>query len=201
MKFKRKTMLFTTTQTSEGCAGVDKIHILDKDFGISITEETIQNHVKKVADKLNKDYKGKSPVFVCILNGAFMFAADLVRYLDFQPMVTFARFSSYQGTETTGVVKELLGVTDDLKGKDVVIVEDIVDTGITMKKLLPLFKEKGAASVEIACFLRKPGKLKVDLDIKYCAMDIPDDFIVGYGLDYDGYGRNYKDIYTVIDNK
>lgn len=179
---------------------MEKIHILDKDFGISITNETIQNHVKKVADKLNEDYKDKSPVFVCILNGAFMFAADLVRYLDFQPTVTFARFSSYQGTKTTGVVKELLGVTDDLNGKDVVIVEDIVDTGITMKKLLPLFKEKGATTVEIACFLRKPGKLKVDLDIKYCAMDIPDDFIVGYGLDYDGYGRNYKDIYTVIDN-
>ena len=194
-------MLLTTTATTDDRTGADKIHILDRDFGVSITEETIQNHVKKVADKLNADYSGKNPVFVCILNGAFMFAADLVRYLNFQPAVTFARFSSYRGTETTGVVKELLGVTDDLNGKDVVIVEDIVDTGSTMKKLLPLFKKKGAKTVEIACFLRKPGKLEVDLDIRYCAMDIPDNFIVGYGLDYDGYGRNYRDIYTVIDNQ
>lgn len=194
-------MLLTTSPTAEGSPDMKKIHILDKDFSISITEETIQTRVRRVADKINRDYKGKSPVFVCILNGSFMFAADLVRYLDIQPAVTFARFSSYRGTETTGVVRELLGVTEDLKGKDVVIVEDIVDTGITMKALLPVIKEKGAETVEIACFLRKPGKLKVDLDIKYCAMDIPDDFIVGYGLDYDGYGRNYRDIYTVIDNK
>ncbi len=194
-------MLLTTSPTAEGSPDMNKIHILDKDFSISITEETIQTRVRRVADKINRDYKGKSPVFVCILNGAFMFAADLVRYLDIQPSVTFARFSSYQGTETTGMVRELLGVTEDLKGKDVVIVEDIVDTGITMKALLPIIKEKGAETVEIACFLRKPGKLKVDLDIKYCAMDIPDDFIVGYGLDYDSYGRNYRDIYTVIDNK
>jgi hypoxanthine phosphoribosyltransferase len=180
---------------------MEKIHILDRDFSVSITNERIQESIKLVADKLNEDYKNRCPVFVCILNGAFMFAADLVRYLDFQPLITFARFSSYQGTQTTGEVNEVLGVKEDLEGKDVVIIEDIVDTGITMKKILPIFKEKGAASVEIACLLRKPGKLECDLDIKYCAMDIPDDFIVGYGLDYDGYGRNYGNIYTVVDDK
>lgn len=176
---------------------MDKIHICDKDFELSISNETIQEKIRHTADKINADYAGKSPVIVCILNGAFMFAADLVRYLNFMPEVTFARFSSYEGTHTTGVVRELMGVTTDLKGRDVIIVEDIVDTGVTMSYLLPKIKEMGAQSVEIASLLRKPGKLKVNLDIKYCAMDIPDDFIVGYGLDYDGLGRNLKDIYTV----
>lgn len=193
-------MPLTTPPSHEAQLGTKTIHILDKDFGLSFTQETIQSRVKAVAEKLNGDYRGKSPVFLCILNGAFMFAADLVRYLDFQPSITFARFSSYQGTETTGVVNELLGVTADLEGKDVVIVEDIVETGITMQNLLPVLKQKGAATVEIACLLQKPRKLRADLNIKYCAMDIPDDFIVGYGLDYNGYGRNYKDIYTVIEN-
>lgn len=179
---------------------MNRIHIIDKDFDISITNETIQEKIKIIAESINKDYEGKCPVFICILNGAFMFAADLARYLNIQPEVTFARYSSYEGMNTTGKVKELMGVTVSLKGRDVVVIEDIVDTGITMKNLLPKFIEKGVASIQVACLLRKPGKLKVDLDIKYCAMDIPDDFIVGYGLDYNGFGRNYKDIYTVVND-
>ena len=174
------------------------IHILDKDFEISITNDTIQKHVKALAERLNNDYACKNPVIVCILNGAFVFAADLVRYLSFQPDIQFAKFASYDGMQTTGTVREILGATTDLKGRDVIIVEDIVDTGITMKHVVARFLEQGAASVKIACMLQKPEKLQVDLQVDYCAMEIANDFIVGYGLDYDGYGRNYPDIYKVV---
>lgn len=176
------------------------IRIKDKSFEVSIPNEEIQQKVKALAEKMNKDYAGKNPVFVCILNGAFVFMADLVRYLDFQPDIVFAKYSSYEGMNTTGKVKEVLGVSVDLAGKDVVVVEDIIDTGITMSHVLPIFQAKGVASVKIATMLMKPEKLKCNIKVDYCAMEIPNDFIVGYGLDYDGLGRNYKDIYTVVED-
>ncbi len=176
---------------------MDRIRILDKEFVVSMKNETIQEKVKALAERINHDYEGKNPIMICILNGAFMFAADLVRYLNFQPEIVFARFASYEGTETTGKVTEVMGVTTSLAGRDVIIVEDIVDTGITMYNVLPLIRNKEAASIKIACLLQKPDKLQVDLTVDYCAMEIPNDFIVGYGLDYDGFGRNYKDIYTL----
>ena len=176
------------------------IRIKDKSFEVSIPNEEIQQKVKALAEKMNEDYAGKNPVFVCILNGAFVFMADLVRYLDFQPDIVFAKYSSYEGMNTTGKVKEVLGVSVDLAGKDVVLVEDIIDTGITMSHVLPIFQAKGVASVKIATMLMKPEKLKCNIEVDYCAMEIPNDFIVGYGLDYDGLGRNYKDIYTVVED-
>lgn len=175
------------------------IHILDRDFELSIPNETIQEKVKALAERLNEDYAGKNPVMVCILNGAFMFAADLVRNLNFQPEILFARFSSYEGMSSTGKVRELIGVNANLQARDVIIVEDIVDTGTTMYHLLPQFQSKGAKSVKIATFLQKPECLAVPLRVDYCAMEIPNEFIVGYGLDYNGMGRNYKDIYTVVE--
>jgi len=175
-----------------------RVQILDKEFEISISNESIQERVKVVAEQINADYVGKNPVIICILNGAFMFAADLVRHFNFQPEILFTRFSSYVGTDTTGKVTEVMGLTTSLAGRDVIIVEDIVDTGITMHNVIPLFKDKGAASVKVVCLLQKPEKLKVDLKIDYCAIKIPNDFIVGYGLDYDGFGRNLKDIYTLV---
>ena len=175
------------------------ITIKDKKFSVSITHEAIQDKVKALAEKMNRDYAGKNPVFVCILNGAFVFAADLMRYLDFQPDIVFAKYSSYSGMDTTGTVNEVLGVTMDLTGKDVVLIEDIVDTGVTMSHVLPIFKAKGAASVKLATLLMKPEKLRCDVKVDYCALEIPNDFIVGYGLDYAGLGRNYKDIYTVVE--
>lgn len=175
------------------------IHVLDRDFELTIPRSEIQAKVKALAEKLNEDYAGKQPVMVCILNGAFMFAADLVRELTFQPEIQFARFSSYQGMSTTGVVRELLGVTANLQARDVIIVEDIVDTGTTMYNLLPQFLAKGTRSVKIATFLQKPDCLTVPLTVDYCAMQIPNQFIVGYGLDYNGMGRNYQDIYTVVE--
>ena len=179
---------------------MDTIKILDRTFHLSIPHETIQEKVKEVANRLNNDFEGKNPAMVCILNGAYMFAADLSRHLTFQPEIIFARFSSYEGMDTTGKVRELMGVTVNLHGRDVIIVEDIVDTGLTMHNVLPQFFAKGAKSVKICSFLQKPEKLQVDLKVDYVAIEIPNEFIVGYGLDYNGMGRNYKDIYTVVED-
>lgn len=175
------------------------ITVKDKHFELFITHEEIDKKIKLLAERLNKDYEGRSPILIGILNGAFVFAADLVRELNFSHEIHFGKFSSYEGMGTTGKVKELIGLSVDLTDRDVIIVEDIIDTGITMKDLVPKFYAKGAKSVEIACLLMKPGKLQSPLDVKYCAMEIPNEFIVGYGLDYDNLGRNYKDIYVVKD--
>lgn len=175
------------------------IQVKDKKFEISIPNEVLQQKISALADILNKDYKCKQPLLISILNGSFMFAADLVRYLNFQHEIQFAKFSSYEGTQTTGKVKELIGLTGDISGRDIIIVEDIVDTGITMSKLIPQIKAKGAKSVEICTLLMKPEKLQVELDVKYCAIEIDNLFVLGYGLDYDGLGRNYKDLYVVCD--
>ena len=176
------------------------IRIKDKDFEISIRRDEIEERIAAVAERMNKDYEDKCPLLVAILNGAFVFAADLVRHLTFEHEIQFAKFSSYDGMDTTGKVTELIGLSIDLKDRDVIVVEDIIDTGTTMYSLLPMLKEKGAKSAEIAALLMKPGKLQMPLDVKYCAMQIPNEFIVGYGLDYDGMGRNYQDIYVVKEN-
>ena len=162
------------------------------------TPEEIAKDVKQVAKKISKDYQGKEPLFVVVLNGAFVFASDLLRALDnVRCEVTFIRVSSYWGMSSTGKLEFIVPLQQVVENRDVVIVEDIVDTGITMYNVLPLLENKGAASIKIACLLQKPEKLQVDLTVDYCAMEIPNDFIVGYGLDYDGFGRNYKDIYTL----
>ncbi len=176
------------------------ITIKDKQFEPFIHHTQIAERVATVAEKLNADYKGKNPILIVILNGAFMFAADLVRKLNFDHEIQFVKFSSYDGMDTTGKVRELIGLSIDIKDRDIIIVEDIIDTGTTMYDILPKLKERGAKSVEIAVLLMKPGKLRVPLDVKYCAMEIPNEFIVGYGLDYDGVGRNYKSIYVVKEN-
>ena len=177
------------------------ITIKDKQFEPFIHHEQIADRVSALAEQLNADYTGRNPILIAILNGAFMSAADLVRKLNFDHEIQFAKYSSYDGMDTTGNVKELIGLSISLKDRDVIIVEDIIDTGTTMSKLIPLLKSKGAKSVEVAVLLMKPGKLKVPLDIKYCAMEIPNEFIVGYGLDYDGIGRNYRSIYVVKENQ
>ena len=173
------------------------ITIKDKQFEPFIHHDQIAERVERLAERLNADYQGKSPLLIAILNGAFMFAADLVRHLTFDHEIQFAKFSSYVGMNTTGKVKELIGISGDIAGRDVIIVEDIIDTGITMYNLIPQFMEKGVKSVEVASLLMKPGKPQTPVNVKYCAMEIPNEFIVGYGLDYDGLGRNYKDIYVV----
>jgi len=174
------------------------ITIGDLDFEVFIPHEVIQTKVKELADKINKDYEGKEPTIIVMLTGAFIFAADLIRCLNVPIELGFAKYSSYEGTDTTGIVREVIGSTVDLKDKDVLIVEDIIDTGTTMKIVLPQFYAKGAKTVKIASFLRKPDKLKYkDLQVDYCAVDVPNAFLVGYGLDYNEQGRELRDIYSL----
>ena len=175
------------------------ISIKDKKFSLSIPEEKIQEVVKQVAEKINRDMADKDPLFICVLNGAFMFAGDLMKYVNIPCEITFIKLSSYDGLYTTGAVKEVMGLNESVVDRNVVVVEDIVDTGITMEKILGSLIAKGAKEIKVATFLQKPDALRRDIQIDYIAMKIPNDFIVGYGLDYDGYGRNLRDIYTVVE--
>ena len=174
------------------------IQIKDKEFALSIPEEEILKAVKEVGLAINRDLEGTNPLFICVLNGAFMFAGDLMKTINIPCEITFIKLSSYDGLYTSGTVKEIIGLNESVVGRNVVVVEDIVDTGITMEHILSSLKAKGASDIHIATFLQKPDALQKDIKIDYVAMKIPNDFIVGYGLDYDGYGRNLKDIYTVV---
>lgn len=174
------------------------IQVKDREFEVFLKEEDIQKEIKRVAAEINRDYVGKEPLFLCILNGSFMFAADLLKDVKVPCNVSFVKVSSYQGTDTTGKVKELMGLQEDVEGRHIIIVEDIVDTGYTMRDVLDSLAEKKAASVQVCALLCKPDKLKVDINLKYLAMNIPNGFIVGYGLDYDGFGRNSRDIYKIV---
>ena len=175
------------------------VKIKDKTFKTSIPEAEILKKLQVVADRLNKDYEGKTPVFLAVLNGAFIFAADLMRMITVPSEISFVKYASYEGTSSTGSMKTLMGLNQDLAGRHVVIVEDIVDSGFTMAHMIEDLKKKNPASIEICSLLVKPGNLKVDLDINYAVMEIPNDFIVGYGLDYDQEGRNLRDIYTIVE--
>lgn len=174
------------------------IQVKDREFEVFLKEEDIQKEIKRVAAEINRDYAGKEPLFLCVLNGSFMFAADLLKDVNIPCNVSFVKVSSYQGTDTTGKVKELMGLQEDVEGRHIIIVEDIVDTGYTMRDVLDSLAEKKAASVQVCALLCKPDKLKVDINLKYLAMNIPNGFIVGYGLDYDGFGRNSRDIYKIV---
>lgn len=175
------------------------VKVKDKTFKTFIPEEEIQRRVKAVAEKLNKDMAGKNPLFLAVLNGSFIFAADTMRYITIPCEISFVKLASYEGTTSTGKIKEVVGINQDLKDRTVVIVEDIVDTGHTMKHMLESLSKHNPESLHICTLLVKPGKLEVDLNIEYPAMEIPNDFIVGYGLDYDQQGRNLRDIYTIVE--
>ena len=174
------------------------VKIKDKTFKTSIPEAQILERVKAVAERINTDMADKTPLLLAMLNGSFVFAADLMREITVPCEISFVKMSSYQGTSSTGKVKQLLGLNEDIKGRTVIIVEDIVESGLTLKTLLETLKEKEPADVQICTLLFKPDCLQVPLDIKYVAMEIPNDFILGYGLDYDQQGRNLRDIYTVV---
>lgn len=174
------------------------VQVKDKQFELFISEDKLQREIKRIADSICNDYLGKSPLFLVILNGSFMFASDLFKNIQLPVEISFIKVSSYSGVASTECVKELIGLNEDIEGRDIIIVEDVVDTGLTMKDTLALVNAKNPSSVSICTLLFKPNKLQVNLDIKYVAMEIPDDFIVGYGLDYDGYGRNLRDIYKII---
>ena len=179
-----------------------RVTLHDKEFQVSIPHDEIQAIVKQVADKINSDLsKVEGVVFLSVLNGSFMFTSDLVKNIDFNCEVSFVKLSSYQGTTTTGSVSELIGLTSSLKGKCVVVIEDIVDTGITLEKLYALIGEHEPSRICVATFFFKPSSYRKDIKIDYIGKSIPNDFVVGYGLDYDELGRNLKDVYTLVVQK
>lgn len=175
------------------------VQVLDKKFSLYISKEQIREKVKEVAAEIEKDLKDKNPLFLVILNGSFVFGADLLREMNFPCEITFIRMSSYEGTSTTGEVKQVIGLRESIEGRTVVVVEDIIDTGYTMKEMLRILNEKNPESIYVTSLFVKPDNIKVDLKIDYRCFDIDNDFIVGYGLDYDHYGRNLPDIYKVVE--
>ena len=174
------------------------IQVKDKSFSVSISERALKRQIKRVAEEINKDYAGRKPVFLAVLNGSFIFAADLLREIDLPCEISFVKLASYEGTSSTGSIREVIGLNIDITGRPVIIVEDIVDTGLTMAHMLETLQNQNPESIDICTLLLKPTKLQVKLDVRYCCKEIPDDFVVGYGLDYDGFGRNTKDIYTIV---
>ena len=172
-----------------------KIH--DREFVKTISAEEIAAQVKRVAGDINRDYAGKRPLLLGVLNGCFMFASDLMKNLEIECEISFVKFSSYEGADTTGTVKQVMGLNESIEGRDVIIIEDIVDTGLTMHKMLEVLGNSKPASLAIASLFLKPARLRVPVEVKYSAFEIPDRFIVGYGLDYDGLGRNLPDVYDV----
>jgi len=172
-----------------------KLH--DKTFHTYLSEEEIQKKVKGIADQINLDYKEKRPLFIAILNGSFMFAADLFKYLTIDAEISFIKLASYKGMKSSGNVITAIGLEMDLYGREVVIVEDIVDTGKTLHQFLPKLDHQQPKSLKIAALLHKPEATQYQLKIDYLGFSIPNKFVVGYGLDFDGLGRNYKDIYQL----
>ncbi|MBR4995529.1 MAG: hypoxanthine phosphoribosyltransferase [Alistipes sp.] len=175
----------------------NKIKLLDKTFRIMIPAEEIDKAVERVAEKLNVRYEGKTPVFLGVLSGSFLFLSDLVRKTTFDCQLAFVKISSYEGTESTGNVKQQFGVDFDIEGRDIIIVEDIVETGHSMNYLLDHLRRKNPASISICTLFFKPEKFLYEYEIDYTALSIGNEFIVGYGLDYNQLGRNLKDIYVV----
>lgn len=175
------------------------IKIKDKTFRTSIAEAEIKQRIKSIAARINQDMAGKNPLFLSVLNGAFMFTADLLKEITIPCEVSFVKLASYYGVMSTGKVKEVIGLNVDISGRTIIIVEDIVDTGRTMRQMLDSLKVRNPQSIHICTLFVKPEKLEEKLDIDYAAFSIPNDFIVGYGLDYDQQGRNLKEIYTLAE--
>jgi hypoxanthine phosphoribosyltransferase len=171
--------------------------IKDKTFKILISEEDLQTRITAISKAINKDYKDKNPLFIGILNGSFMFVADVFKNITLQSEISFIKLASYTEMTNSGSIKELIGLNENLFNRDIIILEDIIDSGRTISSVLEEFKLRGASSVEVATLLLKPDALKVDLDIKYIGFEISNEFVVGYGLDYDGLGRNSRSIYQL----
>ena len=174
-----------------------EIQLKDKKFELFIPEKVIKKEIRRVAKDIARDMKDKNPFFICVLNGAFIFASDLIKGMEISCDVGFIRLRSYEGTQSSGLIKEVQGFVENIENRHVVIVEDIIDTGHTISYLLNKLQAENPASVKIVCMLFKPKSLETDTKPDYCALEIPNDFIVGYGLDYDGLGRNLKNIYKI----
>jgi hypoxanthine phosphoribosyltransferase len=176
---------------------MSKITLLDKEFMLYIPADKIQEEVQRIADRINNELSNEDVIFIGILNGAFMFASDLLRKISFNAQVSFVKLTSYQGTETTGTVKRLIGINEKLKDKTVVIIEDIVDTGNTIESIIWQIKGFRPFQVYVATLLLKSDRYKKDFKPDYVGFNIPENFVVGYGLDYQGYGRNLRNIYML----
>lgn len=176
------------------------VKVKDKHFELLITYDALQSRIAEMAAELNRDYKGKQPLFIVILNGAIIFAADLFMQLKIDCEITFTRLASYIGTSSTGKVNILMQIADSVKGKDIIIVEDIVDTGKTLATFLPHLKLEQPASIRIATLLLKPESLEENIDLDYVGFEVGNKFVVGFGLDYDGFGRNLKGIFQLKEN-
>ena len=175
------------------------VHVNDKVFIPFISKEKIQQRVRELGEMINAEYAGKKPLILGVLNGSFIFAADLFRELTIDAEISFIKLASYKGTSSTGNVVTAIGLEEDLHGRHIIIVEDIIDTGKTMSSFLPEIHHRHPTSVKIAVFLTKPGALKYDVKADFTAFQIEDKFVVGYGLDYDGLGRNLPDLYILKD--
>lgn len=173
------------------------IEIGDKQFEEYLTADQIQSCVKSLALQINKDFRGKNLLILGILNGSFLFVADLVKYMTIDPEISFLKFASYEGTSSTGSVKDLIGINEDLAGKHILIVEDIVDSGTTLAHIMGLLEGKGAASIETATLFFKPDAYKQDIHLRYIGKEIPNLFVVGYGMDYQSKGRNLTGLYQL----
>ena len=177
-----------------------EINIHDKIFSIYIPESEIQIRVAAIAAEMNVKYKGQTPLIVSVLNGSFMFTSDLMKLLDFQCELSFIRVSSYQGVESTGKLKQLIGLSEDPKGRHVILVEDIVDTGHTISALVEQINATNPESLSVCSLLVKPDRHETEVNITFSGFVIPDRFVVGYGLDLDGLGRNLPHIYQLKNN-
>ncbi len=175
----------------------ETIQVHDKKFRTYISAETIQQRVKELAEKINERFAEEKPIFLAILNGSFMFASDLMKQVSIPCEISFVKLASYQGTQSTGQVKTLVGLDINIKDRTVIIVEDIVDTGKTLNEFLPVLKGFQPKEIFISALLFKPAALKHDIKVHYSCFEVPNDFLVGYGLDYDGYGRNLPAIYQL----
>jgi hypoxanthine phosphoribosyltransferase len=177
---------------------MNEIRIYEKNFREFIPEEDIKRRIDELALQINNDLAGKDVIFLGILNGAFLFAADLFRRIEFPAKISFVKFASYKGTSSSGEIKELIGWNDDIKDKSIVIVEDIVDTGNTIERIVGELLIRKAAEVRIAALFFKPSAYQKNIGIDYTGFEIPDNFVIGYGLDYEGYGRNLPSVYTLV---
>jgi hypoxanthine phosphoribosyltransferase len=175
-----------------------QVTIEDKTFGIYIQDQDIQQAIQTIANQMNVLYADKKPIFISVLNGAFMFTADLLKKIEVPCELSFIKLSSYSGTTSTGTVKEIVGLQEEIVGRDVIVIEDIIDTGITMQKIISQLGLKNPASIRIATLLLKPDSVKVPIKPDFVCFSIPDKFVVGYGLDLNGIGRNLPDIYQLI---
>ncbi len=177
-----------------------KVKILDKEFAVSISSETIQQKIEQLAQQMNDNLANEDVIFLGILNGSFMFAADLFKKISVPCRISFLKLASYQGSSSSGQIKQLIGLNENLKDKTVVILEDIVDTGLTIEVIIKQLKGYDPKAIHTATLLYKPDASVNGIVPDYVGFEIPNDFVVGYGLDYDGYGRNYGDIYTLVED-